>query len=403
MKTNIYDWSDEYDQIATSFVQFLKEHASLKSFVDLGFPMEIHRTRLVGKDFSKTYDMTKTYHESDYRSFEGVSNILSHMVIKENYMKMQDGTLHRWICKGIENYSDDSDTADNMGSDTFRRFFEMGIVINMDNIGRIKDNLNNNEAAVVDNMCKSKSDVNRFLSQYVLVLDRIMQLVSNLGLARCYSSLYKPRVDDTEREPQSRSYNVGHTKTDVTRSLPLISIHGAELPHDSFIAHSYDIVATSNGWRNIIDIRNIVRLRYTLDIKTKLTENERLAAIIVGYLEMRRLITWRIVVGDVERLDEVADEMHKVFFEVNSINWTRMGTFEKISIMFEHIDEVCDLIDDQVTIKDLFNGQVDTTLTRAKRIIVQSDDVAYQCMCRAISLMLSDKRRTCRRVHGWAG
>ena len=168
------------------------------------------------------------------------------------------------------------------------------------------------------------------------------------------------------------------------------------MPHDSFIAHSYDIVATSNGWRNIIDIRNIVRLRYALDIKAKLTENERLAAIIVGYLEMRRLITWRIVVGDVERLDEVADEMHKVFFEVNNKNWTQMGTFEKVSIMFEHIDEVCDLVDDQVTIKDFFNGQVDTTLTRARRIIVQSDDVAYQCMCKAISLMLSDERGTCR-------
>ena len=66
-----------------------------------------------------------------------------------------------------------------------------------------------------------------------------------------------------------------------------------------------------------MDIRNIVRLHYTLEIKTILIENERLAAIIIGYLEMRQLITWRIVVGDVERLDEVADEMHKVFFEGN--------------------------------------------------------------------------------------
>ena len=40
--------------------------------------MEVHRTRLVGKDFSKTYDLTKTYHESDYRSLEGVSNTLPH-------------------------------------------------------------------------------------------------------------------------------------------------------------------------------------------------------------------------------------------------------------------------------------------------------------------------------------
>ena len=226
-----------------------------------------------------------------------------------------------------------------------------------------------------------------------------MQLVSNLGLARCYSSLYKPRVDDTDRQPQSRSYNVSHRKTDLIRSLPLTSIHGTGLPPDSFIAILYEVVGTSFGCNEIMDIRNVVRLCYTLDIKTELTElaeNERLAAIIVGYLEMRRLITWRIVIGDVEKLDEVADEMHKVFFEVNSVNWTRLGTFEKILIMFEHIDEICDLIDDQVTIKDLFNGRVDTTVTRAKVIIVQSDDTAYLCMCRAISLMLSDKRRTCR-------
>ena len=31
MKTNIYDWPDEYDQIATSMAQFLMEHALLKS------------------------------------------------------------------------------------------------------------------------------------------------------------------------------------------------------------------------------------------------------------------------------------------------------------------------------------------------------------------------------------
>ena len=396
MKTNIYDWPDEYDHIATSFVQFLKEHVSLKSFLDLAYPMEKHRTGLVGKDFSKIYDITKTYDVGDYGSLKGVSNTLQHLMITENYRKMQDGTLHRWICEGMENYSDNSDAADYMGSDTLRRLFGMGIVINMDNIGRIKDNLNNNEAAVVDNMCKSKSDIHKVLSHYVHVLDRIMQLVSNLGLAHCYSSLYKPRVHDAEREPQSRGYNVGHTKIDVTQSLPLISIHGAQLPHDSVIAFLYERVGTSNSGRSIIDIRNVVRLHYTLEIKTKLIENERLAAIIVGYLEMRRLITWRIVVGDVERLDEVADEMHKVFFEVKSINWTRIGTFEKISIMLEHIDEVSDLIDDQVTIKDFFNSPVDTILARAKRIIVQSDDIAYQCMCRAISRMLSDEKRTCR-------
>ena len=387
MKLNVYDWSDESAQIALS--EFYLEHVSIRTMCDLLMPMEVK----LGKDFSKTYDLTKTYDVSDYGSLDGVRNTVSHMVIKDNYRKLQDGTLHRWLCEGVENYSDNSGTAENIGSDTYTRLVDMGIVINMNNIGRIKDNLKHNEAAVVDKMC----DIRK--KNYGPVLDRIMQLVSNLGLARCYSSLYKPRVDDTDRQPQSRSYNVSHRKTDLIRSLPLTSIHGTGLPPDSFIAILYEVVGTSFGCNEIMDIRNVVRLCYTLDIKTELTElaeNERLAAIIVGYLEMRRLITWRIVIGDVEKLDEVADEMHKVFFEVNSVNWTRLGTFEKILIMFEHIDEICDLIDDQVTIKDLFNGRVDTTVTRAKVIIVQSDDTAYLCMCRAISLMLSDKRRTCR-------
>ena len=109
MKTNIYDWPDEYDQIATSMIQFLMEHALLKSMFDLGFPMEVHRTRLVGKDFSKTYDFTKTYDVSDYVSLKGVSNAMLHMAIKENYMKMQDASLRSWLCKGTDNYSDDSE------------------------------------------------------------------------------------------------------------------------------------------------------------------------------------------------------------------------------------------------------------------------------------------------------
>jgi hypothetical protein len=78
-------------------------------------------------------------------------------------------------------------------------------------------------------------------------------------------------------------------------------------------------------------------------------------------------MTFRIVVGDVEKLDKVADEMHKVFFEVNNINWTRVGTFEKISIMFEHIDEYVILL---------------MTKSRLKTCL----------MSRAISLMLSDKK-----------
>ena len=89
MKTNIYDWSDEYDQVATAMIKFIYEHASLNTFYDLGFHMEVHRTRLLGRDFSKTYDFTKTYHENDYRSPEGVRNTSLLRAITENYRKVR--------------------------------------------------------------------------------------------------------------------------------------------------------------------------------------------------------------------------------------------------------------------------------------------------------------------------
>jgi hypothetical protein len=104
--------------------------------------MEPFHTRLAGNDFSMKYDMTKTYHESDsvavrtwieveknYRSLEGVINTVEQRLTTEYYRKMQDGSLNRWLCKGIENYSHNSVLAENMGNDTYRRVFDMGIVI----------------------------------------------------------------------------------------------------------------------------------------------------------------------------------------------------------------------------------------------------------------------------------
>ena len=136
--------------LRSTLSEFYLEHVSIRTMCDLLMPMEVK----LGKDFSKTYDLTKTYDVSDYGSLDGVRNTVSHMVIKDNYRKLQDGTLHRWLCEGVENYSDNSGTAENIGSDTYTRLVDMGIVINMNNIGRIKDNLKHNEAAVVDKMCE---------------------------------------------------------------------------------------------------------------------------------------------------------------------------------------------------------------------------------------------------------
>jgi hypothetical protein len=49
MKPNIYDWSDEYDRIATAIIKFLMEHVSIHSMADVTLPMEVHRARVVGK------------------------------------------------------------------------------------------------------------------------------------------------------------------------------------------------------------------------------------------------------------------------------------------------------------------------------------------------------------------
>ena len=61
MKTNIYDWPDLYNDILESMLRFAIEHVSIHNMGDALLPMEVHSVRLIGHDFNKRYDMTKTY------------------------------------------------------------------------------------------------------------------------------------------------------------------------------------------------------------------------------------------------------------------------------------------------------------------------------------------------------
>ena len=141
MKTNLYDWPDEYDRVVDALCQFIMEHLSIKNLVDAGLPMEVHQIRLV-KDLKKKYDMTKSYQiNKSYNSLRRKSDNLQTMVIIENFNKMQNGTLHRWSSSSGDEKYDDSLS---IGSDTYRRIFDMGIIINTQNFDRIKANLKQN-------------------------------------------------------------------------------------------------------------------------------------------------------------------------------------------------------------------------------------------------------------------
>lgn len=181
------------------------------------------------------------------------------------------------------------------------------------------------------------------------------------------------------------------------QTLPLISIYGAQLPEDSYIASVYDTIGTSYGWRNVANIQNIVRVNFFLDGAAGLAKNEMLGAIIVGYLAMRRIITWKIVIGDICNFDKAAEQMYGVLIKPeHGERGENKEIYHKTLMMLEHIDKVCSLFDCQIRLKDVFDSEVDTSLTRAKSFVTRSDNIAYRCIYKAISIVLSDQKGTCR-------
>ena len=151
-----------------------------------------------------------------------------------------------------------------------------------------------------------------------------------------------------------------------------------------------------NGWRNGVNVKNIVRIHYALDKENNAARNEILAAIIGGYLAMRRLITWKIVIGDICGLQEAADEINKVISVTGAAQLGSRAEFESILMMLEHVDSICEYIDNRIKISELFDGEVDTTLTKAKLVLTQNEETTYRCIYKALSVMLSDVNGTCR-------
>ena len=394
MKPNIYDWPDEYIVKVEPALRFAMEHLSIHNMADVVFPMEVHSERQIGHYFNKRYDMTKTYGACGHQNVTNAKNALQSMVIKENYKKMENGTLNRWESGEVNTDGQGYDKSSNMGSETYRRMFGMGILINLENINKIKSGLNNGEIAVIDNMCSSKADFSEHLSIYFAVIDRVMVLVSNLGLAHCYRNLHKDYSDTTHQHQKNNDISGDNTISKPTPSL--IDLYGEKLPDDSFIACMYDTVGTSNGWRNVVNVKNIVRIHYALGKENNAAGNETLAAIIGGYLAMRRLITWKIVIGDICGLQEAADEIDKCISVTGAVQLGNKTKFESILMMLEHIDGICELIDNRIKISDPFNGAVDTTMTTAKLVLTQNEETTYRCIYKALSIMLSDVNGTCR-------
>ena len=396
MKRDIYDWPDKYDDALKSMLQFTVENLSMRNMADLCLPMEAHSTPLREADFSKEYDMAKDYDKDSYISMVGGPKTLQGLVIKENYGKMLDGRLQKWSSSDMDNCDQRKNKRYGMGSETYRKMFDMGIVVNMENVNELKRGLNSNEVAVVDNMCQTKADIDKFLSHYFIVIDRLMELVGNLGLVHCYKNLYAPHKNDDSQVLKNQGINTSSNKAKEERNLPLISVCGSKIPDDAFIACIHDTVATSNGWRIIADIRKIVRLKFFSHQQCGVLQNGMLAVIIGGCLAIKRLITWKIVIGDGKNLYQAAEILSPILENVDNNGWVRRSNGEKIMIMLEHIDDVCGQLDDEVKIADFFIGDMDITLTRAKRILVQSEEITYECLYRVLSVMLSDKSGICR-------
>ena len=117
------------------------------------------------------------------------------------------------------------------------------------------------------------------MSHYTVVLDKLVQLVMNIGVSRSYENIKGATKYNNEDNDINKSANI---------KLGLVRVMGGELPEHSVISCLYDTVGASNGWRSPADTTKIMRLKYGISPVNKSTDDDLTVAIVVGYLLVKR-------------------------------------------------------------------------------------------------------------------
>ena len=153
IKIDIYDWSDKYDRDINETARFGNKYASVSHFADTVFPMDSSPGVMSVKNLSHEYEMSKVEDIRDPSMRLTDMDSIQYNVAVENYIKLTEGTLDSWILSFTDQCSNNASARMIMASDSYKSIFDMGSVLQTDNIMVIKTGLTEGEKSVIDNMC----------------------------------------------------------------------------------------------------------------------------------------------------------------------------------------------------------------------------------------------------------
>jgi hypothetical protein len=165
---------------------------------------------------------------------------------------------------------------------------------------------------------------------------------------------------------------------------------GGELPEHSVISCLYDTVGASNGWRSPADTTKIMRLKYGISPVNKSTDDDLTVAIVVGYLLVKRVIAWKIVLGDYVGIDRVVDIMGQC------AGYGNTGSQPCIDEILRHIDSLCEYIENNNKIDQMLSAELAENLIPRDLTNVHGQEELYGILSEAVRAVLSDGKETCR-------
>lgn len=298
IKIDVYDWPDQYDRDINDAARFISKYASVSHFADTVFPMDSSPGFMPRKDLSHEYDMSKVEDIRDPSMRLTDMDTLQYNVAAENYIKLIQGKLHSWMLGFTDQCSSGSSARMIMASDSCKSIFNMGSVLETDNIMLIKTGLTEGEKNVIDNMSLLRPGVHVFQKNCMLTIDKIMRIVSNIGLAHCYSQLYARPTSDKDSMGESNRGCVNQAELDMCPKRPLIKLYGRKALADTVQAYVYDVVVTSTGLRKVENLENIIKVCIDLQGADIVSRQDQQLIVITCYTVIGRILAWRIASGD---------------------------------------------------------------------------------------------------------
>ena len=398
IKIDVYDWPDQYDRDINDAARFISKYASVSHFADTVFPMDSSPGFMPRKDLSHEYDMSKVEDIRDPSMRLTDMDTLQYNVAAENYIKLIQGKLHSWMLGFTDQCSSGSSARMIMASDSCKSIFNMGSVLETDNIMLIKTGLTEGEKNVIDNMSLLRPGVHVFQKNCMLTIDKIMRIVSNIGLAHCYSQLYARSNADKNSMAGSNEGCVNQAEMDMCLKRPLIKLYGGEMHADVVQAHVYDLVVTSTGLRNVEHLKDIIKVCINLQGANTVSRQDQQLIVIICYTVIGRILAWKIASGDMSNMEVAAEQMFANIDMGKKEGEGENKNYKLVDIygMLLNVDRANEYIDENIIINNIYNMSTDEAILPVDVLISEDIERVLDNILATLKILLSNSVSRCK-------